>query len=77
VSKWTVEGDEVKRAGLVVARISKVGDMWRWDGVTFEMWRSGFANRDAILEDVKYFHRYRGKPSLTVTYASGRKVSYR
>lgn len=75
--KWKVEGDNVTRAGVVVARISAEAGKWRWDGVTFDMQRSGFDNREEILEDVKYFHRNQQMPKLAITFKSGRKLVLR
>lgn len=77
---WHIDGQDVKRAGETVAVISthENGSL-RWDSELLGMYRFGFKDspegRARILEDVKYFHRYR-PPRLKVTYKSGRTVVY-
>lgn len=71
---WVIKGDEVLRKGVTVARMTRLDGKLGWEG--FDMGRYGFTQEQALLDDVKYFHRFR-LPKLVLTFQSGRKVVYR
>jgi hypothetical protein len=73
MGKWRVEGNQVKRESQVIALIGKVDGKLSWAGLNME--RIGFDNEADIVEDVKYFYRYR-RPNLTLIFKSGRKVVF-
>lgn len=69
---WISPYENVMRGDEIVAKISCVDGLYRWDGMG--TYRAGFATKDAILEDVKYFYRYPAKRLTTITFKSGRKI---
>ncbi len=77
---WSIRGNEVCRHRVVIAQIQNRADgKLGWVGVAFKLERCGFETSGpgllAILEDVKYFYRYR-RPRLVLTFKSGRKAVF-
>jgi hypothetical protein len=70
---WRIEGDKVMRHGMAVATVRRGRNALAWEGLGME--RTGFDTETQLLEDVKYFYRYR-PPKLTLTFQSGRKVVF-
>ena len=48
---------------------------WQWRSAILGMERIGFADYADILEDVKYYYRYRRRAHLVLTFQSGRKLT--
>lgn len=70
---WRIEGDKVLRGNQTIATITEVSPgIWRWDGLG--TYQTNFKDKNAILEHVKYFHRYPQKTRTTITFRSGRKI---
>jgi hypothetical protein len=74
---WSIVDCEFRRRGKPIAQAVKLGDVWGWKWIgDVTTYREGFATKDEMLADVKYFHRY-NPPRLTLTFQSGRKLSFR
>lgn len=77
MATWQMVDCEVRRHGIPIALAVKVGDKWGWKWVgELTYFRTGFATKDEVLTDVKYYHRY-NPPRLTASFKSGRKVAFR
>jgi len=77
---WRVVNDQsgwhVKRGGRIIVDIEQQKNgTFKWIGFGGR-YRVGFKSEAALLEDVKYFHRY-GWQGTTLTFESGRKLVLR